>query len=87
MAHGGVLGHDAVSMQEHGYTLHGFRATASTWAEEQGDGKAFARAVIKAVLAHGKGDTVTAAYLRSDLFDARRKLMEAWSAFATSNRN
>jgi len=81
---GGMLGHDALSMQEHGYTLHGFRSTAATWAEEQGDGKAFARSVIKSMLAHGKGDPVTAAYLRSDLFEARRKLMEAWSRFATA---
>jgi hypothetical protein len=50
---------------------------------KQGDGRAFARSVIKATLAHGKGDAVTAAYLRSDLFDARRTLMEAWSRFAT----
>jgi integrase len=82
-----MLGHDALSMQERGYTLHGFRATASTWAEEQGDGRAFARSVIKAMLAHGKGDAVTAAYLRSDLFDARRELMEAWSRFATGGNS
>jgi hypothetical protein len=47
------------------------------------DGRAYPRAVIKAVLAHGKGDAVTAAYLRSGLFEARRKLMEHWSRFAT----
>jgi len=69
-------------MQEHGATLHGFRSTLSTWAEEQDDGKAYPQPVIKSVLAHGKGDAVTTAYLRSDLFKARRKLMEAWSAFA-----
>ena len=83
---GGMLGHDAISMREHGVTLHGFRSTLSTWAEEQDDGRAYPRAVIKAVLAHGKGDAVTAAYLRSELFDARRKLMEHWSSFATGRR-
>jgi integrase len=82
---GGMLGHDALSMREHGVTLHGFRSTLSTWAEEQDDGRAYPRAVIKAVLAHGKGDAVTAAYLRSGLFEARRKLMEHWSRFATGN--
>jgi integrase len=80
---GGMLGHDALSMREHGATLHGFRSTLSTWAEEQDDGRAYPRAVIKAVLAHGKGDAVTAAYLRSELFEARRKLMEHWSRFTT----
>jgi len=83
---GGMLGHDALSMQEHGATLHGFRSTLSTWAEEQDDGKAYPQPVIKSVLAHGKGDAVTTAYLRSDLFKARRKLMEVWSAFAMSNQ-
>ena len=83
---GGMLGHDALSMREHGATLHGFRSTLSTWAEEQDDGRAYPRAVIKAVLAHGKGDAVTAAYLRSELFEARRKLMEAWSRFATASK-
>lgn len=83
---GGMLGHDALSIREHGATLHGFRSTLSTWAEEQDDGRAYPRAVIKAVLAHGKGDAVTAAYLRSDLFKARRKLMETWSAYATGTR-
>ena len=80
---GGMLGHDALSMREHGATLHGFRSTLSTWAEEQDDGRAYPRAVIKAVLAHGKGDAVTAADLRSEIFEARRKLMEHWSRFST----
>jgi len=84
---GGMLGHDALSMQQHGATLHGFRSTLSTWAEEQDDGKAYPQPVIKSVLAHGKGDAVTTAYLRSDLFKARRKLMEAWSAFAIDNQS
>ena len=84
---GGMLGHDALSMQEHGATVHGFRSTLASWAEEQDDGKAYPQPVIKSTLAHGKGDAVTAAYLRSDHFGARRKLMEAWSAFVISNRN
>jgi integrase len=74
----GMIGHDALSMHERGVTLHGFRSTLSTWAEEQDDGRAHPRAVIKAALKHGKGDVVTAAYLRSGLFEARRKLMERW---------
>jgi integrase len=81
---GGMLGHDTLPIREHGATLHGFRSTLSTWAEEQDDGRAYPRAVIKAVLAHGKGDAVTAVYLRSELFEARRKLMEHRSRFATN---
>jgi integrase len=80
---GGMLSHHACSMLEFGFTLHGFRATFATWAEAQDDGRAYPQSVITAALAHGKGDKVTAAYLRSDHFEARRKLMAAWSAFAT----
>ena len=40
---GRMLGHDALSMREHGATLHGFRSTLSTWAEEQDDGRAYPR--------------------------------------------
>ena len=75
-----MLGHDAFSI--HGYTLHGFRASFSTWAEEQDDGRMYPQAVIKSALSHGKGDAVTAAYLRSTHFEARRKLMQHWSEFA-----
>ena len=32
-------------------------------------------------LAHAVGDKVEAAYRRGDLFDKRRRLMEAWAAF------
>jgi hypothetical protein len=32
-------------------------------------------------LAHVSADTVRAAYARSDLFEKRRKLMEAWAAY------
>jgi hypothetical protein len=42
--------------------------------------------VIKAVLAHGKGDAVNGGLSASELFEARRKLMEHWSSFATGKR-
>jgi integrase len=80
---GGMLSHHACSMLEFGFTLHGFRATFATWAETVDDGRAYPQSVITAALAHGKGDKVTAAYLRSDHFEARNRLMRAWSVFAT----
>jgi len=66
-----------------GYTLHGFRSSFSTWAEAQDNGRRFAPTVIEAALAHAKGNAVTQAYLRSDLFEARRDLMDTWAAYAT----
>jgi integrase len=78
---GGVMGHEALKMKDFGFTLHGFRSSFGTWAEEQDDGRMYPARVIDAALAHGKENAVTAAYLRSDLFQARRKLMEHWSRF------
>lgn len=62
-------------------TVHGFRSTFRDWA---GETTGFPREVIEAALAHGIKDKAEAAYARSDLFDKRRKLMEAWAA--QSNR-
>src|SRR5262249_59599240 len=56
---------------------HGLRATFRTWASEQ---TSFAHEVIEQCLAHVVSDAVVRAYKRTDLFDRRRQLMEAWSA-------
>jgi integrase len=64
-----------------GLTVHGFRSSFATWAEEAGHKPN----VIEAALAHAKGDATTRAYLRSSLLLARRKLMADWAQFATSN--
>jgi integrase len=80
---GGVMGHESLKMKDHGYTLHGFRSSLATWAEDQDDGRMYPVPVIKAALAHGKENAVTASYLRSDQFKARIKLMEHWSGFVT----
>lgn len=80
---GGLMGNEALKMKDHGYTLHGFRSTLGTWAEEQDDGRLYPKRVIDAVLAHGRENAVDAAYLRSDQFNARRKLMEHWCRYVT----
>ena len=67
-------------------TVHGFRSTFATWAQEQrrDDGsRLFDQELIDAALAHFTGG-VTGAYQRSQHLEARRKLMGAWGAFATS---
>jgi integrase len=63
-----------------GLTVHGFRASFGTWAEDAG----YQPNVIDGALAHKKGDATTRAYLRSTLLPARRKLMTEWAAFATA---
>jgi integrase len=62
-------------------TSHGFRSTFRDWAAEC---TAFPREVIEMAMAHAVGDETEEAYFRSDLFDKRRKLMEAWASYCDS---
>lgn len=57
---------------------HGFRATFKTWASERTH---YPRELIEVALAHTLGDKVEAAYMRGDMFEKRRKLMDDWAAF------
>jgi hypothetical protein len=59
-------------------TTHGFRSTFRDWAAER---TSFPREVAEMALAHTVGDKVEA-----DLFDKRRRLMEAWAEFRSKNR-
>ena len=61
-------------------TTHGFRSTFSDWCAERTN---FASELREMALAHTVGNKVEAAYRRGDLFDKRRRLMEAWAKFAT----
>ena len=60
-------------------TVHGFRASFSTWANE------VARArpdVVEACLAHKEGDRVRGAYNRAAFEEERTELLAAWARFA-----
>ena len=59
-------------------TAHGFRSTFRDWAAERTN---FAREVVETALAHSIGNAVEAAYRRGDLFDKRRRLMDAWAEY------
>jgi integrase len=59
-------------------TVHGFRSTFRDWAAERTN---FPEWVVEAALAHAVGDKVEAAYRRGDLFEKRRRLMDAWAEF------
>jgi integrase len=65
-------------MKRRDITAHGFRSTFRTWAAERTH---FAREVVETALAHVVGNKVESAYQRGDLFDKRRRLMDAWAAF------
>jgi integrase len=62
-------------------TVHGFRSSFATWAQEHG----FPTEVIDAALAHKERSRTRRAYLRSDLLPERRKLAHAWARFATAS--
>ncbi len=65
-------------------TTHGFRATFRTWAAERSQ---FPREVVESALAHVIGNKVEAAYQRGDLFDKRRRLMDAWAEYCAKAAN
>lgn len=65
--------------RDDGLTTHGFRSTFRDWC---GESAHVDREVAEAALAHTVGNKVERAYARSDLFDRRRSLMEAWGRFA-----
>ncbi len=67
-------------IKELGFTadIHGMRTSFRTFAQEQTE---FSFEVCEAALAHNVGDSASRAYARSDLFEKRRQLMNAWSLF------
>jgi len=60
-----------------GVTTHGFRSTFRNWAAERTD---FPAEIAELALAHQVGTRVERAYLRSDGFERRRALADAWAA-------
>jgi integrase len=62
-------------------TIHGFRASFKTWAEEKTH---FPGLIIELSLAHSPGTAAEKAYRRGDVIVKRRKLMEQWARFITS---
>jgi integrase len=60
------------------YTTHGFRSSFRDWTAEQTN---FPREAAEAALAHTVKDKTEAAYRRGDLFEKRRKMMQAWADY------
>jgi integrase len=65
-------------MKRDDLTVHGFRSSFRDWAAER---TSYPADVAEAALAHVVGDKVEAAYRRGDLFEKRRRLMDAWAQF------
>ena len=56
---------------------HGFRSSFRNWCAEQN----IDRQIAEMCLAHAVGNATEAAYLRSDVFDLRREVMDAWADY------
>jgi integrase len=62
-------------------TAHGFRATFKTWASERTSTQT---EIVEASLAQTIGGKVEQAYMRGDMFEKRRRLMQQWATFCTA---
>jgi integrase len=65
---------------EPGKTVHGFRSSFRIWAAEK---SGYSSDVAELSLAHVSGSVIERTYMRSDLLDLRRELMEAWANYVT----
>jgi len=85
---GGLLSDVAINKTLHSIapdvTVHGFRSSFRMWGAET---TAYPSAVLEAALAHVNTNEVEASYQRSDLFDRRRELMQAWGNYCGSKGN
>lgn len=62
-------------------TAHGFRSTFRDWVAEKTD---YPNEMAEMALAHTVSDKVEAAYRRGDMFERRKKMMEAWASFCSA---
>lgn len=67
-------------LQSYDTTVHGLRSTFRTWAGEKTN---YSPGVIEFALAHQLGEKIEGAYLRSELVEPRRPLMQDWANFVT----
>jgi integrase len=65
-------------MKRSDVTTHGFRSAFRDWVGEDTN---FSNDAAELALAHKVPDKVEAAYRRGSMFNKRRQLMEAWSAY------
>jgi len=73
----------ALQRMEKDITAHGFRSSFRDWAAECTN---FSREVCEMALAHSVSDKTEAAYLRGDLFDKRRDLMDTWATYSCADK-
>jgi integrase len=73
-----------IRMKRRGFTVQGFRSSFRDWASDSAHAD---RAVAEAALSHAVGGETEQSYARSDLFERRIELMEAWARHCFSETN
>lgn len=85
-ARGGPMGENTLARLCRDLNLgcvpHGMRSSFRDWSAECSDAP---REVCELALAHVNSNRVERAYRRTDLFERRRELMEAWAQFCTGS--
>jgi integrase len=76
-----TLAHVLDGLDVHGDTVHGFRSAFSDWAVEVGG---YSDQLAEVQLAHSVKTATQAAYLRTDMLDLRRPMMNAWADYVMS---
>ena len=66
---------------ERNVTAHGFRSSFRTWCAER---TSYEHIVAELSLGHAQPDALMRAYQRGDLFEKRRKLMNAWATYCAA---
>ena len=82
LSNGAMLNLLKTKFSELRITVHGFRSTFRTWAEEAG---IYSHHAIEFCLAHELPTKVEKAYLRSDLIEQRKIIMNDWENYLLSN--
>ena len=69
-------------LSEFDTTVHGLRSTFRTWVGEK---TSYSQGLVEFALAHQLNEKIEGAYLRSELLEPRRPLMEDWAQFVTGS--
>ena len=75
--HGSLSRNTVAELVPPGATIHGFRSSFRDWCADVARAP---REIAEACLAHATGSAVEQAYLRSDVLERRRVIMDAWAA-------
>jgi integrase len=71
---------DTMGFSKDEATVHGFRSTLRDWAAAETD---FDQTAAEICLSHKPGNKVVQAYLRDDLLEKRRDIMQAWADYCS----